>query len=417
MNAREAKALDLAARVKITFTNGLWTVPSQTVSGKRYNVLLGEAVFCSCEDFTIQQKPCKHILAARIVQGRESDPSAPAIVTVPIPKRPTYQQDWPAYNLAQSTEKHRFQELLYDLCQGVEELPLPKTGRRPHTTRDSLFAMAYKVYSTVSSRRFTCDLHDAHRAEYLSAIIPGVKVCAFFENEAFTPILERLIRQSALPLRSVETSFAPDSSGFSTSRFVKWFDEKYGVERSGHDWVKAHIMCGVRTNIVTAVEIHERNTNDSPLLPSLLQSTVDGGFDVKEVPADKGYSSVENIEAIHAAGAVPYIAFKSNATGGSGGLWEKAYHFYSLNRDEFLKRYHLRSNVESTFSMVKAKFCDHVRSKGDVAMKNEVLCKFLCHNICCLIQSQCELGIEPTFWRDGTQEGDSPHILTMNRIG
>jgi hypothetical protein len=38
---------------------------------------------------------------------------------------------------------------------------------------------------------------------------------------------------------------------FSTSRFVRWFDEKYGVERSGHDWVKAHAICGVKTNIVT----------------------------------------------------------------------------------------------------------------------------------------------------------------------
>src|ERR1035438_4272303 len=36
-----------------------------------------------------------------------------------------------------------------------------------------------------------------------------------------------------------------------------------------------------------------------------------------------------------------------------------------------------RSNVESMFSMVKAKFRDHVRSKTDTPMKNEVLCKFL----------------------------------------
>jgi hypothetical protein len=50
--------------------------------------------------------------------------------------------------------------------------------------------------------------------------------------------------------------------------------------------------------------------------------------------------------------------------------------------------------------MVKAKFRDHVRSKTDVAMKNEVLCKFLCHNICVLIQSHLKLGIEPFFWTD-----------------
>jgi len=33
-----------------------------------------------------------------------------------------------------------------------------------------------------------------------------------------------------------------------------------------------------------------------------------------------------------------------------------------------------------------------------VAMTNEVLCKILCHNICCVIQAMYELGIEPTFW-------------------
>jgi hypothetical protein len=36
--------------------------------------------------------------------------------------------------------------------------------------------------------------------------------------------------------------FAPDFTGFSTSRFVRWFDEKYGVTRSGKDWVKAHAI-------------------------------------------------------------------------------------------------------------------------------------------------------------------------------
>jgi hypothetical protein len=33
-----------------------------------------------------------------------------------------------------------------------------------------------------------------------------------------------------------------------------------------------------------------------------------------------------------------------------------------------------------------------------VAMANEVLCKILAHNICCLIMSQLELGIAPVFW-------------------
>jgi hypothetical protein len=64
--------------------------------------------------------------------------------------------------------------------------------------------------------------------------------------------------------------------------------------------------------------------------------------------------------------------------------------------------------VESTFSAVKRKFGDSVRSKTAAAMVNEVLCKLLCHNICCLIQEQCELGIEPVFWPEEQAEQSTP---------
>ena len=73
------------------------------------------------------------------------------------------------------------------------------------------------------------------------------------------------------------------------------------------------------------------------------------------------------------------------------------YHYFSYNTERFMSHYHKRSNVETTFSMIKAKFRDHVRSKTDAAMINEVLCKIICHNICCLIQESHELGIDVGF--------------------
>jgi hypothetical protein len=73
------------------------------------------------------------------------------------------------------------------------------------------------------------------------------------------------------------------------------------------------------------------------------------------------------------------------------------FHLFSLNKESYLAHYHKRSNVESTFSMVKRKFGDSVRAKTDVAMKNEVLAKFVCHNICCVVSAFYELGINPTF--------------------
>jgi transposase len=64
-----------------------------------------------------------------------------------------------------------------------------------------------------------------------------------------------------------------------------------------------------------------------------------------------------------------------------------------------MQRYHKRSNVESTFSMIKAKFGDGLRSRTETAQINEVLCKVLCHNICCLIQSMHELNLKPKFYQ------------------
>jgi hypothetical protein len=48
----------------------------------------------------------------------------------------------------------------------------------------------------------------------------------------------------------------------------------------------------------------------------------------------------------------------------------------------------------------KRKFGDFVRSKGDVAMVNQAMCKVLAHNLVVLIHEMCELGIEPVFWAE-----------------
>jgi transposase len=262
----------------------------------------------------------------------------------------------------------------------------------------------------------TCDLNDAVERGYMSKPMHPNKINTRMEDESLTPLLKALITRSSLPLRSIETRFAPDSSGFSTSRFVRWFDEKYGVERSGRDWVKVHLMCGVKTNIVTAVEIADRNAGDCPQFKPLLEATAKN-FTIEEVPADKAYLSHENLELVESLGATTFIPFKSNSLpGDAGSVWEKMYLYFNLRREEFLDHYHRRSNVESTFSMIKAKFGDSVRSKTDVAMRNEALCKILGHNICCLIQAQCELGIDPVFWKNDADADERPMVLPMKRF-
>jgi transposase len=401
VDLRELKALEIAARSRIVFENGSYLVPSQS-SAKKYRVTLHPEVGCTCEDFEIRRLPCKHVMATRLACERDGGAKGPEIVADNIPKRPTYaQNNWSAYNKAQREEKHRFKALLADLCSGmIEPQRTGETrGRKRVPLADRLFSVCYKVYSTLSSRRFGSDLADAATDGYLSRKLNPNKVNIFLELEELTPRLQMLLKRSSLPLRAVETTFAPDSSGFSVSKFIRWFDEKYGRERSGKDWVKVHLICGVQTGIITAASIYGRDTNDCPILPELVNATAEN-FTVKEVVADKGYLSASNVDTIANVGGQAFIAPKISTTGEVGGLFEKMFHYYQYRREEFLKHYHQRSNVESVFSAVKRKFGDNVRSRTKAAMVNEVLAKLICYNLTRIILSQCELGIEAEFWKD-----------------
>ena len=397
---RELKALEIAARSRITFDGSAWVVPSQTGSG-RYRVAIGSQPSCECEDFQNRRLPCKHVIPARLVHERDRGGTPTVIVTDAVPKKPTYKQNWPLYNQSQQTERDRFRELLFDLLKGIEEPEQPKTGRRRTPLQATIYASALKVFTTLSSRRFACELKDAHGRGYLSHLMNSVGVTDYMEHDLMTPYLHALIERAATPLRSIETTFAPDSTGFSTSRFVKWFDEKYGRERSGREWVKAHAMVGTKTNVITACVVEGPNAGDAPQLKPMLDATVANGFKAGDVCADKAHLSHDNLAAIDRHGAAPFIPFKVNSLPGEpGSLWERMYGYFQFRRAEFLTRYHQRSNVESTFSMVKAKFRDDVRSRTDIAMKNEVLLKFLCHNIVVVHQAITEPGIEAEFWPD-----------------
>ena len=136
-----------------------------------------------------------------------------------------------------------------------------------------IFSATFKVYSTVSARRFMCDLRAAQEKGFIAKAPHYNSIFNYLENPELTPVLKTLITQSSLPLQSVETDFAADSSGFMTSRFTRWFDHKYGVEKAKADWVKCHLMCGVKTNIVTAVEIHSQHAADTKMLPALAEAT------------------------------------------------------------------------------------------------------------------------------------------------
>lgn len=409
---RKQRGLTIAAMAHIDRDGDTYLVPSVTSPRQtKYKVTMGGAneLFpkCTCPDFETRGCKCKHIYAVEFYIQRERsvtvEPDGTTTITdkVTITKtRKTYPQNWPAYNEAQTNEKRQFQVLLADLCKGIEDQPSleekPSRGRPPFPLRDAIFSVVFKVYSTFSGRRFVSDLCDAQAKGFIERVPHYNTAFKYMENPALYPILMGMIQKASLPLSAVEENFAGDSTGFCFSRFIRWYDVKYNRFSAEQQWIKAHIMTGVKTNIVTAVEIHGRDAGDALQLPALVKTTAKS-FTMKEVSLDKGYTGEDCHQAIAAVGATPYIMFKANSTGGIGGLYGRMFHYFNYRRDEFLTHYHQRSNVESTVMMVKTKHGDSLRSKTDAAAKNEVLCKFLCHNICVNISAMYELGIQPMF--------------------
>jgi transposase len=335
-----------------------------------------------------------------------------------FPVAATYTQDWPTYNEAQTHEQEKFVVLLRALCDGIPQ-PAQTFGRPKLPLSDTVFTVAYKIYSTMSGRRFMSNCREAVAKGLITNPPSFTSIFRCLENPELTPILKTLIEQSAGPLSAVEIDFATDSSGFATKTYARWFDHKYGKERSKQMWIKTHIICGVKTHIVTSVVATPYESADTVQFPILVSQTAKT-FTINEVSANKAYSDRRNLQIAQAVGGVAYIPFKSNSTGMGDnhhkfdGLWNRMRHFYNFNRDTFLTHYHKRSNVETAFSMIKGKFGSSVRAKTPTAQVNEVLCKVLCHNICVLIQSIYELDLAPTFWTTEVKQPTTPKPLETN---
>jgi transposase len=421
MNAREQRGLVLAATKNITTQNGkVWTVPSQSGPGHYYVCPDKNSPSCTCPDHKEYRHECKHVYAVRFMMQRTTqevsvDGTTTTTTETLSVERKTYRQPWAQYNAAQTNEYGHFLELLHELCLTIpqEETKNPKGGRPGIPVRDSIFAAVLKVYSLHSARRFNGELEQAYENGHISRVPHFNCVLRAFDQKETTDILKAMVVTSASPLAAVETDFAVDSTGFATAKYASWYEKKYkGDRKANHIWVKAHFATGVKTNIVPMVDIGGCDDGDSPYLAPLISKTA-GTFKIGEVSADKAYCGRENFNAVEGHGGQFFPMFKPNHTGGVGGSFQKAFHYFSYKKEEYLTHYHKRSNVESTVSMIKRKFGDSVKAKNDTAQKNEVFAKFVCHNVCVLIQEMYILGIDPLSFKSSctkTHE-DAPILL------
>lgn len=331
-------------------------------------------------------------------------------------KRPTYGQDWPNYKLAREYEKEFFLMLVSDLMDLVVE-PKYTFGRPRHRLSDVLKAMTIKVRGGMSTQRTKGDIREAHRLGYLEKVPGSNTVIDYFSMPELAPILHECIEFTASVLRPYESDFAVDSSGFRTSNYMRWTEEKWGgkssaegneaedaedsdlVERKSREWLKAHIVVGTNTHIVVSARVDGWRSDDFGQFIPLFQR-VTRLFDVKRISADMAYTGHENFNAADSWGATLFTPFHHRhlrpATSDQS-PWASAYRMFYDNFNDWFPIYHRRSLSETAFSTIKRLLDETVRSKTPVAQINELLLKVLSHNIVVIIHQIFEMDLHPFF--------------------
>jgi transposase len=229
--------------------------------------------------------------------------------------------------------------------------------------------------------------------------IPCFKTLSNYrENNLLQITLDKLIEESSKPLSVIEHDFATDATGIRTNLFSSWYSIRCKREIKRRDHLTIHITTGVKSNIVTALNVEIKSGNDNKIMREHVDKTNEN-FKINEWSGDGKYWCKDNCRKVTEVGARPYFMVWKNWSGKSRGCmpWKIMNLESKNNPEEYGKHYHKRSNVESTNHSKKALFGNKVYSRLPSARINEEILRWINHNINVLNRAKYEWKINPKF--------------------
>jgi len=318
-------------------------------------------------------------------------------------KKKRYKRDEALYNTVQENEWFFFfntlPELIYAVA-GNSDLWLNR-GRPPKHLSDILTCLAiWQRFPNLSVRSAKGLLEFLKYKGVIDIEIPCFKtLCNYQANERIKYYLNRLIEVSSKPLNVIETCFATDMNGVRTNNFTSWFSIRTGKRIRKRDHLASHITTGVISNIVTAVDSCVKKGRDNEILREHVEETAHN-FKIEEWSGDGAYQCRENCTAIEEAGGKPYFKLQKNVRSLAKGhpMWKWMVYEKMKHPGRYKKKYHKRSNVESTNHSKKARLGSCVKSKLDTAREQEEHIKWVDYNLLVLNRALYEWDIEPNFY-------------------
>ena len=303
---------------------------------------------------------------------------------------------WPRdevlYNKIQETEFLNFFEFVRYLTNYVCK------GKRMKSIITCL--LIWHKFPNLSTRRAKGLLLLLKKFGIINVDIPCFKTLSNYrEDNSLQIILDELIEESSKPLSLIEHDFATDSTGIKTKLFSSWFSLRCKKRIRKRDHLKVHVSVGVKSKIVTAINIEKGK--DNVIFREHVDKTAEN-FKINEWSGDGVYWAKLNCKKISEKGGKPYFHCKSGKTAWNGkqsGVpsWKTMNKQSLENEKEYKKHYHKRSNVETTNMSKKMLHGDKAYSRLKSSRINEETLRWINHNINVLNRAKHEWKITPKF--------------------
>ena len=306
-------------------------------------------------------------------------------------ERKRWPRDESLYNKIQETEFLNFFEFVRNLTNYVCK------SRRMKQIIQCL--LIWRKFPNLSTRRARGFLLLLKKFKIINVDIPCFKTLSNYnENNSLGIILDKLIEESSKPLSVIEHDFATDATGIKTQLFSSWYSIRCKKTTQKRDHLTIHVTTGVKSNIVTAVNVEIKSGNDNKIFREHVDKT-SKNFECNEFSGDGKYWCKANCWKVVEVGAKPYFKVWKNWSGNSRGCmpWKLMNLEFRNNSEEYGKHYHKRSNVESTNMSKKMIHGEKVYSRLPSARINEETLRWVNHNINVLNRAKHQWNIVPKF--------------------
>ena len=163
---------------------------------------------------------------------------------------------------------------------------------------------------------------------------------------------------------------------------------------TSHEYVKLHAAIEMKNRAIINFHFTRTNVHEITQLEKLLQPL----YEFNHVYADSGYLSVNNCRVIVSKGGTPFIRPKKTTTGHGtynqkqmyGNPFTDMIQSYNQNREDWMKKYHQRSNIEAVFSSLKRRLGGFVTSIKRNIQQIEIALKIIVYNLMILVRKIVE---------------------------